>query len=163
MALFWGTKLRKKLLAHTFTHCDQKFYVRELADLIKEDPGNLSRELRKLEEEGLYYSKTEGNLKYYSLNRDYALFEEFKKMIFKTQGVGGALKNLVEDFSGIDCAFIYGSYATGKENALSDVDLLIVGTPDLRKWSDHVRDLEKKLKGEGKLRNQKGHLSKLKD
>ena len=55
MLLFLKTKLRKKLLAHAFTHPDRKFYVRELAELIKEDPGNLSRELRKLEEEGLYH------------------------------------------------------------------------------------------------------------
>ena len=148
MLLFLNTKLRKKLLGYTFTHPDRKFYVRELAGAIKEDPGNLSRELRRLEEEGVYYSRTEGNLKYYSLNQEYTLFEELKKMIFKTEGVGGTLKDLVEGFPGIRCAFIYGSYAREQEKAKSDVDLIVVGEIPQMKFTPQIRDLEAKLRRE---------------
>ena len=36
------------------THPDEYYYVKELASIINEDAGNLSRELSKFEEEGLY-------------------------------------------------------------------------------------------------------------
>ena len=77
--LFLKTRLRKRLLAYTFTHPDEDFYVRELAGLIGEDAGNLSRELRRLEADGLYKSITRGKEKFYSLNKDYPLFQELKK------------------------------------------------------------------------------------
>ena len=41
-------KLRKKLLTYSFTHPDESYYVRELANLIGMDAGNLSRELKNL-------------------------------------------------------------------------------------------------------------------
>jgi len=43
MALLLNTKLRRKLLTYSFTHPDENYYVRELASLIDEDAGNLSR------------------------------------------------------------------------------------------------------------------------
>jgi len=84
MSILLGTKLRKKLLTHSFKNPDESYYVRELSGLIKEDPGNLSRELRKLEEEGLYNSITRGNVKFYSLNKSYPLFREVKKIVLKS-------------------------------------------------------------------------------
>ena len=56
MSVLFNTKLRRKLLTYSFTHPDEDYYVRELSSLIDEDPGNLSRELRVLEGEGLYTS-----------------------------------------------------------------------------------------------------------
>ncbi|MGD0627198.1 MAG: winged helix-turn-helix domain-containing protein [Thermodesulfobacteriota bacterium] len=99
MSVFLGTKLRKKLLAHSFNNPDESYYVRELSGLIKEDPGNLSRELRKLEEEGLYNSITRGNVKFYSLNKSYPLFREVKKIVLnstdgkKRAKAGSAINN----------------------------------------------------------------------
>lgn len=145
MVLLFGTRLRKKLLAHTFTHPDREFYVRELAELIREDAGNLSRELRRLEADGLYKSATKGNLKYYSLNKNYPLFAELKKVVFKTAGVAGTLKNLVGGHKGIDLAFIYGSYAKDKETAGSDVDLIVAGRFAVEEFTRQVRNLESKL------------------
>jgi predicted transcriptional regulator with HTH domain len=101
MSVLLNTKLRKKLLTYSFTHPDEDYYVRELSGLIQEDPGNLSRELRILEEEGLYTSVTRGRVKLYSLNKKYPLFRELKKIIFKTEGVEGTLKEVVGRFKGI--------------------------------------------------------------
>ena len=84
MSVLLGSKLRKNLLAFSFNHPDESFYVRELSGLIKEDPGNLSRELRKLEEEGIYSSTIRGNVKIYSLNRAYPLFREVKKIVLNS-------------------------------------------------------------------------------
>jgi DNA-binding transcriptional ArsR family regulator len=81
MSVILNTKLRRKLLIFSFTHPNENYYVRELSSLIDEDPGNLSRELRKLEEEGLFASFTRGRAKFYSLNKEYPLFKEIKKIV----------------------------------------------------------------------------------
>ena len=145
MTLFFKNRLQRRLLAHTFTHPDQDFYVRELADLIGEDPGNLSRELKKLEAEGVYLSHIRGNSKFYSLNKDYPLYSELKKVIFKTHGVAGSLANLVGGFKDISLAFIYGSYAKDMENKTSDVDLIVIGRVSHHKLTQEVRELEKQI------------------
>ena len=92
MSVILNTKLRRKLLTYFFTHPDEDYYVRELSGLIDEDPGNLSRELRRLEEEGLFTSFVRGRARFYSLNKQYPVFKEIKKIIFKTEEVGGSLK-----------------------------------------------------------------------
>lgn len=148
MPLLLKTKLRRKLLTYSFTHPDENYYVRELASLIDEDAGNLSRELRKLEEEGLYYSFYKGRTKFYSLNKNYSLFKELKKIIFKTEGVEGSLRDLVSKYKGISLAFIYGSYAKNKEKKTSDIDLVLVGKFSRYEFTKQVRSLESKLNRE---------------
>ncbi|MGO8989428.1 MAG: nucleotidyltransferase domain-containing protein [bacterium] len=145
MSVLLNTKLRKKLLTYSFTHPGEDYYVRELSGLIEEDPGNLSRELRVLEEEGLYTSVTRGRVKLYSLNKNYPLFRELKKIIFKTEGVEGSLKEIVRRFRGTWIAFIYGSYARDKEKKTSDIDLIVVGKFSRNKFTREIRNLELKL------------------
>jgi predicted nucleotidyltransferase len=148
MPMLLGSALRQKLLAYAFTHPNENYYVRELAALIDEDPGNLSRELIRLEHEGLFTSFTRGRARFYSLDRKYPLFKELKSIVFKTVGVEGSLKELVMRFNGIALAFIHGSYAKGKEKKTSDVDLVIVGEFDLNKFTREVRTLEGRLSRE---------------
>jgi predicted transcriptional regulator with HTH domain len=92
MSVLLGSKVRKNLLAFSFSHPDESFYVRELSGLIREDPGNLSRELRKLEEEGIYSSTTRGNVKFYSLNKFYPLLKEVKKIALNSVDGGKKAK-----------------------------------------------------------------------
>ena len=148
MTILMNAKLRRKLLTYSFTHSDENYYVRELSSLIDEDPGNLSRELKKLEDEGLFTSVTKGKVKFYSLNKKYPVFKELKKIIFKTEGVEGSLNQIVRRYEGISLAFIYGSYAKNKEKTASDIDLLVVGEFPQSKFTRDIRDLESKLNRE---------------
>ena len=148
MSILFNTRLRKRLLTYSFTHPDEEYYVRELADIIDEDPGNLSRELRKFEKEGLYRSFSKGGLKFYSLNKTYPLFKEIKKIVFKTGGVEGAIGELVLQYEDILFAFIYGSYAKDKENSASDIDLILVGEIPVNIFTGKIRKLEAELNRE---------------
>jgi len=145
MSVLLNTKLRRKLLTYSFTHPGEDYYVRELSGLIEGDPGNLSRELRILEEEGLYTSVTRGRVRLYSLNKRYPLFQELKKIIFKTEGVEGSLKEVIGRFKGISLALLYGSYAKNRERKTSDIDLIIVGKLPRNKFTREIRTLELKL------------------
>ena len=46
------SRLRRKLLSFFFTNPDTNLYLREISAILKEDPGNLSKEFNKLEKEG---------------------------------------------------------------------------------------------------------------
>ena len=118
--------LRKTLLSYFFTNPQAKLYLRDIAAKLNLDPANLSRELARLVSDGVFISQKQGNLKYFSLNPQYLLYQEFKSVIFKTIGVQGAIENLLNQIPGIKRAFIYGSFAKNTERAGSDIDLCLI-------------------------------------
>ncbi|GAH03514.1 unnamed protein product [marine sediment metagenome] len=107
--------------------------------------GSLHRELKHLEEIGILKSERQGNLKYYSINTDYPLFNELKGIVSKTIGVEGSLREIIKDIFGISIAFIYGSFASGKETERSDIDLFLIGEFDEDLLNKKLRSLEQYL------------------
>jgi predicted transcriptional regulator with HTH domain len=99
--LYLRSQLRRKPLAYCFTNPAGEHYLRELAELLKVDPANLSRELRTLERERLFASRTRGRQKYFRLNRRYPLYEEMRRIVFKTIGVAGQLRDVLSSTGGI--------------------------------------------------------------
>ncbi|MBN2409773.1 MAG: nucleotidyltransferase domain-containing protein [Candidatus Aminicenantes bacterium] len=144
----FASKLRVRLLDAFLSTPAASFYVRELSRKIKEDATNISRELRNLEAAGLLISELRGNQKYYSASEDFFLYPELKAIIFKTTGVQGLLRKTLQELAGIEVAFIYGSYATGKEAPHSDIDVLIIGKPNLGKLGTSMDNLEEQLSRE---------------
>lgn len=142
------SKLRRELLSLYFTNSEREYYLRELERLLGFSVANIRRELLKLEKTGFFKSRKEGNLLYYSLNKNYPLYDEFKNIVFKTIGVEGALREIMNTTKGIEVALIYGSFAAGKETETSDIDLLIIGEPDEEKLMTNIDKLEEKLKRE---------------
>lgn len=90
------------------------------------DPANLSRELQRLEKEGIFLSEKQGLQKYFFINKKFTLYREFKSVIAKTFGCYGSVEVLLKAVPGIRRAFIYGSFAKNSERAGSDMDLCLV-------------------------------------
>ncbi|MBM4447071.1 MAG: hypothetical protein FJ023_06950 [Chloroflexi bacterium] len=123
-----GSKLRSKVLGWLFTHPDERYFVRQLTSLVKEDSTNVSRELARLEKAGILVSTTEGKQKYYQANRQSPLFNELHGLMLKTVGMADIIKKALEPrIADIKLAFIFGSVAKRAENRFSDIDLLVVG------------------------------------
>lgn len=142
------SKVRRELLRLYFTNPEKKYYLRELERTLGFPVGNIRRELLKLEKAGLFEKKLQGNLTYYSLNKKHPLFKELKSIVFKTVGVAGGLKGVLEKIKNIEVALIYGSYAMGKEKVNSDIDLLMIGKIDEDRLIEVISKLEKKLQRE---------------
>jgi DNA-binding transcriptional ArsR family regulator len=123
----FGSRIRAKILGWLFAHTDESYFVRQLSSILQEDPTNLSRELASLEKMGILISFREGNLKKFRVSRECSFFEEMKGFVLKTVGIAGQLKSALGHIKGLNFAFLYGSIAKGNEDALSDVDLLIIG------------------------------------
>lgn len=86
------SKTLLKIIDHLYAHVDGVFYVRELAALISDDPGNISRELSRLEKDGLVLSEKRGSLKLYRVNQEYAFFRELKQLVAKQRQLGKVKK-----------------------------------------------------------------------
>jgi len=84
-------------------------------------------------------------LRFFKLNKNYPLYEELKKIISKTIGAEGQIKEIINSLEGIEEAFIFGSVAKEKENIHSDIDLMLIGRVDQDKLIEAVNKVEKEL------------------
>ncbi len=113
------SKAKRRLLKLFITNPDRDFYTREIAKLTGEHLNAVRRELGHLEKAGLIRSRREGNLKYYSLVKEFPFYPELKKIIYATIGLGDYLTAKFSDSKQIEFAFIYGSVAKNEETAKS--------------------------------------------
>lgn len=122
---------RQQVLAAFLLQPSHSLYLRELARLTGSHAGTLGRELAKLVQAGLLLRIDQGNQSRYSANVRHPLFPELAAMFRKTHGIVAALRTALEPLAGqITLAFVHGSVASGTANQNSDVDVLLVGTPD---------------------------------
>jgi len=144
----FSSRVRVEILSAFLMNPERELYMRELARLTGEDYKNVSMELRNLEEIGLMSSRNEGNLKYFSRNKEFVIYEALKSIFMKTKGAVGILREAVSTKRDIDYAFIYGSFATGEERAESDIDLMVIGRISLEEVLALIRGPEEKLSRE---------------
>ena len=140
------SKIRRGLLALFFTNPSRKYYLRELERMLGYSAGSIRRELLKFQKDDLFNPEKAGNLLYYSLNTKHPLFNELKSIVSKTVGVEGSLRKALSSVGGIETAFIYGSFASNKEKSTSDIDLMIIGGPDISSLNKKIAKLEHGLK-----------------
>jgi predicted nucleotidyltransferase len=119
---------RRRALGLLLLHADKRYHVREIARLTDTVAGTLHKELSRLADAGLLLKETVGNQVLYRANRDCPIFEELASIFRKTSGITDVLAGALALFSEkIVAAFVFGSMASGKEAAGSDVDLLVIG------------------------------------
>jgi predicted transcriptional regulator len=83
--VFITSRVRRKIIVVYAKFPDFKTHVRGLAKLIKEDAGNIQRELKRLEKVGFLTSEKQGNTKIYSTNKNFPIFKELQGIVLKSQ------------------------------------------------------------------------------
>ncbi len=142
------TKNSAELLKLFLTNPDRSFYMQEIGRILGKKPGIFQRTLNNMVSEGILISEYRANARYFRVNKKYPLYKELKSIVFKTVGVSGSLKEVLEKIGNIQFAFIYGSYAKAKESYLSDIDLAIIGNPEEDRLIKELDRLEGKLQRE---------------
>jgi predicted nucleotidyltransferase len=145
MNILGKSKLRNALLKLYFFHPEKKYYIRQLERIMKKPAAYVRKELLNLQDQGLLMSEFQGKERFFQLNKNYPLYEEVKKVVAKTIGLEAMLQKKLQKISRIESAFVFGSYAKGKEDEKSDIDLMIVGSPDEDKLIEVILKLEKKV------------------
>lgn len=141
LKMLFSSAIRADLLALLLNSPDEKFYVREIANLIRKNPSGVKRELDNLEKMGILLSHRVANLRYFQANKMSPLFSELKNLIDKSLGLPGALKTIVR-LAGAKAAFLYGPYADGED--VGSVDLFIIGASS-NNIGTELKELEEKF------------------
>lgn len=90
---FITSRVRRKIIVVYAKYPDFQTHVRGLAKLIKEDPGNIQRELKRLENVGFLQSEKQGNTKLYSTNKHFVIFKELQSIVLKSQRMQQTRRN----------------------------------------------------------------------
>jgi predicted nucleotidyltransferase len=139
------SKARQRLLVYYFTNPTARHHLRDLAGRLGIDPSNLSKELARLEREGLFHSEVTGRQKYFQLNRKYPLFDEVRSIVAKTVGAVPLIAQSLKRLEGVQEAYLYGSFARNQEDAASDIDVLVIGNPKGEALAESMQKLERQL------------------
>lgn len=83
--VFITSRVRRKILVVFAKYPDFKTHVRGLSKLIKEDAGNIQRELKRLEKGKFLIVTKKGNTSIYQTNKQFPLLKELQSMVIKSQ------------------------------------------------------------------------------
>ena len=90
--VFITSRVRRKILVVFAKYPDFKTHVRGLAKLIKEDPGNIQRELKRLEEGKFLIVTRRGSVNIYQTNKQFPILKELQSMVIKSQQLSSSNK-----------------------------------------------------------------------
>ena len=138
-------KTRRAILGLLFRHPGEAFYEREIVRAINGGRGAVQRELRALTRSGILQRDVRGNMAYYRANEACPIFPELRGLILKTVGLVDVLGAALQGVAGVRLAFVYGSFASGKAGAESDVDVIVVGDVSFAQVSQGLRPAQERL------------------
>lgn len=128
--LLGRSKIRQRILALIMDVPDRRMHLHGIARAVATSAGTAARELGRLEEAGLVRRTREGNQVYFEARPEQPLFGQIRDVVRQVAGAPIILRRHLNGLAGVERAVIFGSYAHGQLKADSDVDILIVGSPD---------------------------------
>ena len=132
LAQILSSKVRAEIFRLLFGLADQPLHLRELARRSGFAVGTIQTEMKKLVGLDLVERRKDGNRVYYQANTNHPLYTDIRQLVFKTAGLLDTFREALCNQEDIHVAFLFGSAATGKLTAESDVDLLVIGDIGLR-------------------------------
>ena len=130
-----SSRVRAEIFRLLFGLDEQELHLREMERQAGLSLGTVRQDLQKLVKLDLVKTRRDGNRLYYRANTDHPLYPEIRKLVLKTSGLVEIFKKVL-DREGIRVAFIFGSLASNRARAASDVDLMVIGAVGLRSLSN---------------------------
>jgi len=143
--MLFKSEIAQKVLGYFFLNPQEQLYTNEIAKSLNLDKRNLVKKLKEFEKDGLLKKTARGNMKLYSINDKFPLYNEYRKIILTTSGVEVSLRKILAAFPGVSEAYIYGSYARNAMDAHSDIDLVVIGSHSLLALQRKLTALQKTL------------------
>ncbi len=126
-ALF--TRTQQQVLGLLYGQPQRSFYLKEVLRLTEMGVATIKRELERMRDAGILTMTQIGNQHHYQANSQCPIYDELLGIVKKTFGVAGVLRLALEPLAEqIELAFVFGSVASGKETASSDIDLMVIGS-----------------------------------
>lgn len=128
-ALF--TETQCKLLGLLYGQPERSFYTKEILRLTGMGVATIKRELDRMLAAGILRMTKVGNQHHYQANPACPIRDELIAIVKKTIGLIEVIRQVLAPLAKrITWAFVFGSMASGKETAASDIDVLIIGEVD---------------------------------
>ncbi|MER5645525.1 hypothetical protein [Streptosporangium sp. NPDC002524] len=138
-----------ELLAWLYLHPENEYSTTDLAVRTGSSQATMSREADRLADAGLTLERRHGNLRLIRANLDTIVARPLTDLLAVTFGPAAVLPPLLQPISGIDEAYIYGSWAARHANQAGplprDIDVLVVGSADEDELYDAARTAERIL------------------
>lgn len=134
--------LQARVLAALLLNDGPQLTSSELRERTGATPSSLHRELSRLERAGMVEHDTIGRSKRYRAATGSPLHEPLRSLIERTLGVEPLLSERLAAVDGVEAAAIFGSWAAGRADEGSDVDLLVIGDVDRDELLAAVRSVE---------------------
>lgn len=100
---------------------------RALERATKLSPASLKNEMDRLMDLGLLMKERDGRLVRYRANENSPLWAHFRGLVRQLSAPKDVLPYALEEVDGVEAAFIFGSFAKGRDREDSDVDVLVYG------------------------------------
>jgi predicted nucleotidyltransferase len=122
---------QERLLVELFVLADFPISLSELARRAGTSLGGAHKEVERLEAAGLVRSTTEGRSRLVAADPSSPVYTELRGLLLKTAGPAHLLRSALQGVDGITEAFIFGSWADPAEPSPADIDVLVIGDPDI--------------------------------
>jgi predicted nucleotidyltransferase len=136
------SEMQLRLLGLLLLQPERSFTLSELAKALDAPSSSVHRELERAEDAGIILRDATSRPHQFRAAADDPVAELLSALLTRTVGIETALAETL-DRPDVYLALIYGSWATGKRRPDSDVDVLVVGSADLRDLRRAVRPIGK--------------------
>lgn len=133
---------QERVLAELFLFAREPLTLSELAGRAQTSMGGVHKEVERLEAAGLVTSTTSGRSRLVEANQASPVYGDLRGLLTKTLGPAPLLREALSGIDGVSEAFIYGSWADPNELAPRDIDLMIIGDPELDEVYDAASSVE---------------------
>ncbi|MFA6080981.1 MAG: hypothetical protein WC741_01060 [Patescibacteria group bacterium] len=139
------SKARRKILELFFHHPTENFYLRRVVREINEEVNAVKRELDILTEEKLLLRERRLNKVYFSLNKNYQLYDEFLRIFSKTNKLATSIHSNLSKIGKIK--FVAVSTKFPKKLIIKDdeIYLLLVGIIVVVEIESIIKEVEKEF------------------
>lgn len=143
-ALF--TETQQNVLGLLYGNTERSFYTNEILRRTGMGVATIRRELDRMRDAGILTMTPIGNQHHYQANHNCPIFEELSAIVKKTIGIAEIIRVALSPMAArIDCAFVFGSVASGKESSGSDIDLMVIGSAGFQEVVTALFSLQQEL------------------
>ena len=139
-----SSRVRAEIFRLLFGLDEKEVYLREMERQASLSLGTIRQDLQKLLKLDLVVPRRDGNRLYYRANTEHPLYPDIRKLVLKTAGLVEIFKSVL-DRDGVEVAFVFGSLASSREKAASDVDLMVIGAIGLRALSSWLSGVSEQI------------------
>jgi predicted nucleotidyltransferase len=142
-------KTRGAVLGLLFGRPDEEFHVRQIARLTGATLGPVQRELKLLAQIDVLHCREVGHQLLYSANQASPVHQELRSFVVKTVGLVDVLRAAMKPLSAqVRAAFVFGSFAQGRQQEASDVDVMVIGDVSLAAVAKALTEAQRRLSRE---------------